>query len=194
MRVWNLALIFCAANILSAGYARAQTFDMNLSDKSAQFKYSTRIGNPNPGEGRSEVEAGFLYNDDDNYMAEVGMLIIDVAGTKTPGLEMGVGPKLFMASHKGTGGDAVAVGLGGQLRYKLPSLSRVNFTVAGYYAPSIVSFSDADSMWEFNAQVGYEILPTANVYFGYRHIQVDFDPVGKHSIDETWMVGLKFSF
>jgi len=194
MRASNPALVFCAASFLFAGNALAQSFDMNLSNKSAQFKYSTRIGNPNPGEGRSEVGGGFLYNDDDNYMAEIGMLIIDVAGTKTPGLELGVGPKLFIASHKDTGGDAVAIGLGGQLRYKLPSLSRVNFTVAGYYAPSIVSFSDANSMWEFNTQVGYEILPTANVYVGYRHIQVDFDPVGKHSIDETGMIGLQFTF
>ena len=192
MRYWNLALAFVAANVFVVGAATAQTFDMNLSDTSAQFKFSNRIGNP--GAGRSELGFGFLYNDDNNYLAEASLLIIDVAGTKTPGLEVGVGPKLYVAKHKDTGGNAVAVGIGGQLRYKLPSLSRINFTVAGYYAPSIVSFSDANDMYELGAQAGYEILPTANVYLGYRHIEVNFDPIGSHSIDETWMVGMKFSF
>jgi hypothetical protein len=191
LRTLNLIVVFMAAFAASTT-TWAQTFDINLSDTSAQFKYSTRIGNPN--EGRSELGFGFLYNDDDNYMGEAGLLIVDVAGTKTPGLEVGVGPKLFAARDDSTSGDAVSIGIGGQLRYKLANLSRVNFTLAGYYAPGIVSFADAKNMYEVNGQVGYEILPTANVYVGYRHIEVNFDPIGKETIDETWMVGMKFSY
>ena len=192
LRTLYLALVFMVSCALTGTAALAQTFDINLSDKSAQFKYSTRIGNPN--EGRSELGFGFLYNDDDNYLGEAGLLIIDVAGTKTPGLEVGVGPKLYVGRHDKTGGDAVAVGIGGQLRYKLAALPRLNFSLAGYYAPSIVSFADADNITEVNVQVGYEILPTANIYLGYRHIRVDFDPIGKKTIDETGMVGMTFSF
>lgn len=177
---------------LIAHTVSADTFDINLSDSSAQFKYLTTIAGAK--EGRTELGFGFLYNDDDNYMGELSFIITDVPGTKAPGLELGVGPKLFVIKHDQTNLDAVSIALGVQARYKIPRVTRINFYGSAFYAPGIVSFADARSAREFTAGVGYEILPTANVYIGYRFVGADLDPYGKKTIDETGLVGLSFSF
>lgn len=189
LKVSSLGVFLFALGVSTP--ATSASFDINLSDKSVQGKYAMAIGGS--AVGRTELSFGLLYNDDDdsNYLGEVGLMVVDVAGSKAPGLELGVGGKLYFADA--TNGDAVALGLGGHLRYKLTALPRMNFGAVGLYAPSIVSFADADNMYELGASIGYELLPTANVYVGYRHIRADFDK-GAQSIDETMMLGLKMSF
>ena len=170
----------------------AETLDINLSDESAQFKYLQNINGTT--EGRTELGFGILYNDDDNYLAEASFIITDVAGTKAPGLEVGVGPKLYLAKHDKTDLDAFSIGVGAQFRYKIPTVTRLNFTGAVFYAPGIVSFADAEDLTEIFVSIGYEVLPTADVYLGYRYINVDFDPVSDKTLDETALIGLSFSF
>ena len=178
--------------MLASTYTQADSIDINLSDESAQFKYIIPVDSAS--DGRTEMGFGFLYNDENNYLLEASFIITDVPGTKAPGLEVGVGPKVFIAKHHPTDLDATSIGLGAQFRYKLPSMARLNFNGALFYAPGIVSFADAENLTEFFLAASYEILPTANVYLGYRNIRVDFDPVAAKAIDKTMVIGLKFSF
>jgi hypothetical protein len=40
-----------------------------------------------------------------------------------------------------------------------------------------------------------EILPTANIYLGYRRIRVDYTKgIGTHTLDDGAMLGMDFSF
>ena len=184
-----IALVLCAM-ISSSLYAR--TFDINLSSDAAQFKYASLIGATNY--GRTELGFGFLYNEDDNMLGEISLLVIDEAGTKSPGLELGVGPKLYIADPDDPSIDFVAIGLGGQLRYKNLNVPRVVYGASLFYAPSIVSFGDADQMYEFDMRIEYELLPTANIYLGYRSIQADIKNRKDIEIDESAMIGLQFKF
>lgn len=167
----------------------AASLDLNLSNKSAQVRYASVIGGTTV--GRTEASMGFLYNDDEIYVLDMSLLVVDVAGSRTPGLEIGVGPKLYFAD--GDKGEAVAIGLGGRFRYKIPSLERINFSLEGYYAPDIVSFADAEHMYEVEARTGYEILPSADAYVGYRRIRAKFDK-GNETLDESIVFGFKMSF
>jgi predicted porin len=63
-----------------------------------------------------------------------------------------------------------------------------------FYAPSIVAFGDADQMYEFEMRVEYELLPTANVYLGYRSIKADIKNRKDITVDESAVVGLRFKF
>lgn len=167
----------------------AAAMDIGLSDESARFRYTTPMGGTTL--GRAEVVAGFLYNDDDKYMVEVGVLVIDVAGTKAPGLELGVGPKLYYVDTDI--GSSGAMGIGGTMRYKMRELPRYFVSGEAFIAPSVVSFGDAETIIEFGMNANYELLPTADVYVGYHHIRVEFDS-GWQSVDETISFGLKFRF
>jgi hypothetical protein len=183
------SLTYFLGAMLIGGNALGASLDINLSDTSVQVRYASVVGGSTM--GRTEGSFGFVYNEDENFVIDAALLVVDVAGSKTPGLEIGVGPKLYYG--EGMRGNSFAMGLGGTLRYKFAALPRVNFGVLGFYGPGIVTFGDADSMYEVGAHIGYELLPTADVYIGYRNISFDFD-LGKESVDETGMIGLRFRF
>lgn len=180
--------------VLASASANAQRIDITLKDDSARFSYISLIGGSTF--GRTEMNVGFLYNEDDNMALDVGLQVIDVAGSKTPGLELGVGPRFYYLNHHDQAdSSAAAIALGGQLRYKLPSLPRLILMGNLFYAPSITSTLDADSMSEVGAGIGYEILPTANVYLAYRRIRADFSKgIGKQNIDKGVSLGVNFTF
>ncbi len=173
-----------------SGQSFGQTLDINLSDTSAQFKYGNRVGGSVY--GRTETSYGLLYNDDKRTVVDAGLQITDVAGSKAPGLEVGAGPKLYYVDADTR--TAGAIGLGGLLRYKFPSVQRVVFMANLYYAPGIVTFMDAENLLEYNAQIGYELLPTADVYIGYRRIKVKFSDNYDEVIDKSTVFGLRFNF
>jgi len=106
-----------------------------------------------------------------------------------------VGPKLWFASNDKADASLAALGLGGQLRYKNLTAPRWVYGANLYYAPSIVSFMDADAVIEYGIRVEYELLPTANAYIGYRNIEADIHNYKKNvEIDESFIVGLWFKF
>ena len=188
-----LRVLFIILSFTIIQSVSARSIDINLSDDAAQFKYSSLIGGTTY--GRSELTYGFLFNEDDVFLAELGLLVIDQAGSKSPGLELGVGPRAYFADTDNSSADVAALGLGGQIRYKNLAVPRIVYTAEAFYAPSIVSFLDADSMYEFVIKLEYEILPTANVYIGYRDIEVDIKDVDQDvDLDENVMIGVKFKF
>ena len=186
-------VLFVLLSLAFTQAVSARSMDINLSNDAAQFKYGTLVGGTTY--GRSELTYGLLFNEDDVYLFEVGLLVIDQAGSKSPGLELGIGPKFYFADTDKSDGDAAALGLGGQIRYKNMAAPRIVYNAEGYYAPSIVSFLDADSMFEFNLRLEYEILPTANIYLGYRDIEVEIENSDKNvELDENVVLGVRFKF
>lgn len=175
-----------------SGAVLAQMFDFNFSDDSAQVRYSSNVESESA-YGRSEWGFGALYQTDDNTMLDAWFQISDEAGSKTPGLDAGVGPKLFGGSTKTQ--EYVALALGGMLQYRPPQTNRMLLIASGSYAPNIVTFLDADHMWEANFRIGYEILPSAIAYIGYRAVHVEFDVrKGEGDIDKGANFGLQMNF
>ncbi len=179
--------------ILLSTTASAQRIDINLKQDSARFSYVTLVGGSTF--GRTEMTTGILYNEDGNQVANVDLQVIDVAGSKTPGLELGVGPRFYYLKHDNTNSSGAAVALGGQLRYKLPNVQRTSLIGNLFYAPSITTTLDAENMYEFGLGVSYELLPTANVYLKYRRIRANFTKgIGVENIDSGTVVGMTFTF
>ena len=191
-RILSTFLLILAGLSLSTA-ANAQRIDITLKEDSARFSYVTLIGGSTF--GRTEMNMGVLYNEDKNTAFDIGLQVIDVAGSKTPGLELGVGPRFYYLRHDLLDVDAAAIALGGQLRYKLPSVQRLSLIGNAFYAPSITATLDADSLYELGLGVAYELLPTANVYLLYRRIRVDFTKgVGAENIDSGVSLGVNFTF
>lgn len=191
-RILSTFLLIITGLLLSTS-ANAQRIDITLKQDSARFSYISLIGGSTF--GRTEMTTGLLYNEDDNLAADVSLQVIDVAGSKTPGLELGVGPRFYYLKHDASDSDAAAIAIGGQLRYKLSSVPRLSLLGVGFYAPSITSTLDADSMYEIGLGLSYELLPTSSVYITYRRIEADFtDGVGSEDIDDGVSLGVNFTF
>ena len=191
-RILSIFLLILTGLLLSTT-ASAQRLDITLKQDSARFSYITLIGGSTF--GRTEMNTGLLYNEDKNMAVDVGLQVIDVAGSKTPGLELGVGPRFYYLRHDDTDSDAAAIALGGQLRYKLPSVQRLAFIGSAFYAPSITATLDANNLYEIGLGVAYELLPTANAYLLFRRIRADFTSgVGAENIDSGVSLGVSFTF
>ena len=178
--------------IVSFG-VNASRLDINLNQDSARFTYYSLMGGSTY--GRTEMSTGILYNEDKNYLLELGLQVVDVAGSESPGLEIGVGPKLYYMGSDTPDVSGLSIAIGGTVRYNLPQLQRMALQGTLYYAPSITSTLDTSNFLEYGARVAYEILPTANIYLGFRRIRVDYTKgQGTHTLDDGAMLGMNFSF
>ncbi len=185
----TLLVLVC---LIASGLVQARSLDINLSGESAQLKYATLVGATNY--GRTEFGLGFLYHDDKNYLGEVSLLVIDEAGSKSPGLELGVGTKFYYAYMDKPDLSVSAIGLGGQFRYRHASAPRIIYGASVFYAPGIVTFQDGDQLLEADIRLEFEILPTANIYGGYRYIETEIKNRNDVKIDDNFIIGLRFKF
>jgi len=174
--------------LCSLSIARGQSVAISLSNDSAQLNYSLLVGGQRL--GRSEFGAGILFNED-NYLTEVSLQVNDEAGSKAPGLIVGVGTKLYGA--KLSDQEIMALAIGMMFRYSLPNYERFAVQLDGYYAPKIVSFLDANNFGELGLRFEYEVLPQAAAYVEYRQFTTDVDK-GSEDVDKGVRAGIRFSF
>lgn len=180
---------------VAACSAQAQSASASLSEKSAQVKYGAVISGDSY--GRSEMTMGFLFNEDDAYIAELALNVVDEAGSRAPGLKIGVGGKVYGASIPDPVDDInlLALGLGFQLMYSLPQADRVSIGGTAYYSPPIVSFMDAERFRETSLRLQFALFPEAAAYVEYQQFYATLDQNrGSGSVEKGTRVGLQVNF
>ena len=184
-----LMLVLSAFSLAALG----QSLDMNLSNDTAQIRLnvfpagSTRFG-------ETQVNLGLLYTTDEDYVGTAGLMVVGETGSGSPGLDAGVGVQLFGGTTE-KDNDFLAVTISGLLRYSPPALDRLKLGVYIDYSPKIVTFIDGDNFINYGVRVGYEVLQQAQIYVGYR--KMDLDASGRNSddtIDSGGHIGLEFYF
>lgn len=193
MRASRLAILMLSAVVLwpCSRPVLAGAFDINVNNDTALFRYLAYDGRAG-GFGKREMDVGLLFNDDSDYIAMFGAQVIAEAGSASPGLEAGVGLKVFRA--RGDGDDVFSLALGGQIKYAFPPYQRFVIGADGFYSPDVITFMDAENFGYFDVYAGYEVLPEALVYVGYREAQADIKHRGNTKIEEGAHVGLRFEF
>lgn len=171
--------------------AAAQDVDLNLNGDTFQIQYinpiKTHISSYN-----SEVAGSALFNSNDDYLFGVGARLRGQAGTGSPGLEVGIGAKLFGGSVAGKGVGALA--LDGALRYAPPPLPRFGIRGELYYAPDIVAFIDSSGYFQAEVRLEYEVLPDSYVYVGYRRLHVSIHGGPTETVDSRAHFGIQIHF
>ncbi len=198
IRTLTIALALCLGLAGYSGVASAHAVDINLNDDAAQFRYLAYDGRAG-GFGKREMDIGVLFTTDDDYLGMFGAQVIAEAGARSPGLEAGIGFKVFGArtERANVSANLFSLAIGGQLRMTLPPHRRVLLGVEGHYSPKVVTFGDADGFSYVAASVGYEILPRASVYLGYRDVRAKLDRGnfrGTRKIENGGHIGVKFEF
>lgn len=170
--------------------AQADAVDINLRDKSAQLQYFASVGRDSL--GTSDLHMGILYTKDNDRMVDFGLLVKGAAGSYDSGLSAGVGLKVLAASVNHN--DAVALALGGLVRYSPPPVPRLGIVGQLYFSPNIVTYRDAERFTESGVRLEYEVIPQALAYVGYR--RVSFNIIGKplDVLDNGFHVGVRMSF
>ena len=185
----SLCALFFAA--MSTG-AIAQSLDVSLNDNSALFDYVASTAGRG-GLGNAAVDLGTYFTNTDDIMLMAGLQVVDATGTGSPGLDAGVGAKLF-ALRADAKEDILALTLGGQLQYVPAFASRVEVLLQAFFAPDIVTFGDGRQFLFFTANVGYLVMQRAKVYFGYRLLEVELVSRENLGIESGPHIGLQVSF
>jgi hypothetical protein len=188
----TVALSLLAASTM----VMADTVDINLRDKSAQFQYKSSLGRD--ALGKTEFHVGVLYVNTNNLLSDFGILVKDELGGPAPGFSVGVGIKGLVARVTGnnpTVSNVSALALGGLVRYSPPATPRLGVVGQVYLSPSIVTFGDADRYVETGVRMEYEVIPQAVVYVGYRRIAFGLKAQSSYAIlDEGVNLGVRMSF
>ncbi len=172
MKIHSRCVCVCVGALLTCGVAQAaSSLDLGLSNESVRVRYGKDVST-SP-QGRKEAGVGALYNTKDNAMFDAWFHITDEAGSKAPGLDASVGFKAYVGKTKHR--EYLGVGIGGALLYRPAQSNRLLLSAGAHFSPNIVTFLDADNLWELNARLGYEVLPSAIAYISYQNVRVNFN-------------------
>ncbi|HET6725074.1 MAG TPA: YfaZ family outer membrane protein, partial [Gammaproteobacteria bacterium] len=149
--------------VAMAGTAFADsTLDLNLNNHSARLQFMTSITPTG-----LYVNGAYLYNKDRGDVLNLGIHLIGDAGVGPNPLRAGLGGQLYYINPDFSA-NGEAVGIGGFVKYQVPTYNRIGFGAHIYYAPGIIAFGDIDRLLEYGVRVEYQVLRNANVYIGYR--------------------------
>lgn len=171
--------------------AQANGFDISLSDETANVVYLTDSGSL--GYGGADVGFGLFWNEADDVVSHANILV-----TSNPqsgnNFQFGVGAKAYLGTLDEIDEDVAAVGIGGLVRYVIPSQTPMGLSLEGYWAPDVTSFSDTEGLREVTARFELEVMPSTRGYVGYRLLEPDMDEAGEVEIDDEFHIGIRFLF
>jgi len=103
----------------------------------------------------------------------------------------------FTLGLEGVFGDNyVAMPLFGEAALRLPldtPIPATTLLAKLSYAPSVLSFSDADRYLEYRFEADMEVISNVHLYGGYRNIDTDYERYN-YNLNDSWYGGLKISF
>ncbi len=162
---------------------------------------------------QANIDLGELNQSDypDTYFLTMGLLDVDNKESTDPliyagfklrqdvtgidGMRFGIGAKGTYTKVSSLTHAAVPIGI--EVVYTLPIEGSIPVVVAGYfdYAPSVLSFKDADKYMEKRLEVGVQIIEQANIFVGWRDIDTDFDGRGgDYEYNDEFYIGFKVRF
>lgn len=168
----------------------ADTIDINLRDSSAQLQYSASMGRDTL--GKSELHAGVLFSDKDNFVTDFGLLVQDEVSSDAPIISVGFGIKAL--AGRALANDVAAIAVGALVGVKPFADPRLNLVGEVYMSPKILSYSEAIRYIETSARVEFEVIPQAVAYIGYRSTRFELLNNTMAKIDDGLHVGLRLVF
>ena len=186
------------------GAAEASGLDLALSNETANLSV---LLNPYPlnGGGGSELAlGGFISEAGDNilhatlmargYRQSATSQYNLAAGVKLVGGQVEIDENRVIDDEDNESVGALALGMQAGLLLASSQYNPMELSFEGFYAPSITSFSDAESYSEVAARFQIEVIPQARAYVGYRRMRFDTNDYNNVRLDRSVHVGLKITF
>jgi len=181
-------IIFLTIMLFMSASSSAEDAEITLGNNSARFMYITEAFGQDF--GRLEMEAGFLYTEDSDYLANLGLLVRGES-VSVP-MIVSLGARAYAAEVQNYSVGAIAIG--GDLLFNPEIWGGVGLGANYYVAPGVVAFRDAKDLQEYGLYLSYQITQQARVALGYRVIDVEINNVGNIELDKGGYFGLNLSF
>jgi hypothetical protein len=195
--------LLLAAMLLLATHAfcQAQSFELDLTAGATSVSGGVHY--------KSYLESGYfrmgasgVYTDDDDSEYKWGSLNLMVGSdTLLSGLSCDVGMRGIFGSadDASLSGDVGALGFTGSVGYLFPrNMIPVPMEIFGglTWAPRTLTFMDTEDYFEFNAGIGFRIIPSASIVGTYTKYDVEMEsgPGDWTLSDDVLRVGLVMRF
>jgi hypothetical protein len=166
---------------LLSGSVGASSFNVGLSNKTIEAGLKLPFGTS------AQVSANYLKSDDQGKIYELGLQTVQHMATHSVSL----GGK-YVDLNSDTREDGHVFALGGDYRRPLGPQLSLAFSVD--YAPSVLSSSGIDRYYRLDGKLMYQVMPTADVYVGYRDIHFKFDNLPDQTVEQGLYVGADLRF
>lgn len=184
----HLRIIIMSIALLMSNAASAEDINIQLGSDSARFMYITEAFGQNF--GRLELEAGFLYHENGDGLANVGILVRGES-VSVP-MIVSIGARAYYADLSPYTVGAIAIG--GDLLLVPDSWGGLGLGAYFYAAPGVVAFADAEDLREYGVYLNYQITPQARIAIGYQQIDVSITNGPDVTFDKGAYFGLNINF
>ena len=166
---------------LLSSTAAAATFNLGINDDTLEVGLKSSLSST------SQVSANYIYAEKRGKVLDLGFQTVNNAA----GNRIAIGGKLLKLWSK-THDNGHAVALGGDFR--MPIVPSVTAAIAAYYAPSVLSSSGIDNYYHIDAKLMYAVMPTTDLYLGYRDVQFKFDNNTDQTLNQSFYLGAELKF
>ena len=165
-------------------------FDVDLSNDVVRLGISTPVAS-----GNLLGSASYLHHEDDADLFAAGIHVAGKSKASRGKQTTGLGVKLAGFTTDEADLDGGALALGGFIKHTLADANLITLRGDLYYAPDVVAFGDADKYLEFSLRVEYRLMDNANVFAGYRKIDIGIkDSSATADLDKSAHVGINLLF
>ena len=187
-RIFGLLLVSASPAVLAANATLDINKDVVHLDASIQ---------PNP--KALELGAGLYHHDDESNSRSDDDAQLYYLGAATKDrmsnlrdVEFGLGGQVGYFDADQFNGTYIGLTAGG--RYYLPDAQGLSVGATLTFAPDVLTNDDLDSLYLFNAEAAWKIVPRGEILAGYRHIELEIDEANDVTFDEGWYAGFRLSF
>ncbi|MEH6824181.1 MAG: YfaZ family outer membrane protein [Motiliproteus sp.] len=161
--------------------AAAGTFNLGINDDTLDVGLKASLSST------GQFSANYLYSETEGKTADLGFQTVHNAAGK----QIALGVKLMkLWAERRDNGHAVA--LGGDFR--MPVAPSITAAIAGYYAPTVLSSSGIENYYSIDAKLMYALMPTADLYVGYRDVHFKFDTERDLTFAQNFYLGAELKF
>jgi hypothetical protein len=186
-----LSRVFAITFLIACPVAFAGSLNLNLGSNSAQVEVGY-LSN-----GNSEIQSGFIYNDQGSMLVDTGLMVSGGEGDQDSGPSGGGGVKIVAAKIKQVGTtntyNAGGIAIGGHASFPLPAAPTVALVAEYYTALRIATFGDADRFTQFGFRIEFG-PPHAKFFVGYRELTFNIPNANNVSIDKGGCTGILLTF
>lgn len=187
MKKIALLLLIINLNIFAMDKA-SLGLNINTDDLEVEARTSLAFTTNDPTYRNFYIDANFINADETLF----GLgLYVENSPINYQNIAFSIGLRTIFTKNGNDSFTAIPIMLGAKARMYLGSLPQSNLGVKLAYAPTPLTFQDADSYFEYRVEVDMTIIENVNIYVGYRNIDTNYEKRDVNYNDSLY-VGFKF--